>query len=292
MNILVFLHSREQFGAQIVHIPLLKYLRFQYPDAKIIAVSKFKAAKILAECGYIDHVFIGKGFSFYRKIIFQEKIDVAYSLQPTSYSVFLSMLFSGVKYRIGFSKKLGFLNSSTPYNKNIYRAINFFNIVNNNKISYEDICYKINDDYKINSRESLLLIPGAGGKEKRWPIDKFIRLANEIKEEHDVTFIIGPEDTAEERILIENKLNILKSPTMNVLFKTIAESKLVISADCGPSHIAHIMKKNQIVLYNKTLNEWFDYRNNSIAIECNTGVQDIEVEMVKQAIEKILELSK
>lgn len=288
MNLLIFLHSREQFGAQIVHIPLLKYLRSQYPGARIVAVSKFKAAKALSDTGYIDEVFIGKGFLFYRKIILQEKIDIAYCLQAKSHSASFAMLFSRIEHRIGFYKKFSLLDSYTPYKKGIYRAINFFNLANKNRASYEEICYEIKNDYSSSDKNYIVLIPGAGGKEKRWPLENFIRLANDIKEKFEPVFIVGPDDIAELSELQKHNFKIINSPAIGVLFQVIAKSKLVISADCGPSHIAHIMRKNQIVLYGTTLDEWFDYRSNSIAIESSNGVQNITVNEVKIAIQKIL----
>lgn len=283
MNILVFLHSRKHFGAQIVHIPALQAIRHKHPNAKLVAVAKFDHAKVLQELGYIDELHLGTGFGFLREVATSREFDSAYSFRPTSFTADLVLCSAFIKKRFSFTKPVINLCQHVKYGTDNYRAKSFFSLVSTVSNDYQNSCNKIREPYLDSSKDIVILVPGAGGKEKRWPLTRFFQLAELIKSTTNLQplFILGPEEKEEEATL-RNYINYeyLVSPNLKQLFTIIANSSIMVSADCGPAHIAHIMNKNQIVLFNEILPEWFDFRSNSVPLSSPLGVKGIAQEVV------------
>lgn len=284
MNILVFLHSRKHFGAQIVHVPALFEIRKKYPDARVHAVSKFNQSSLLRELGLIDELYVGSGVFFCLKQLFGIRFEARFSFRPTSHSVDWAMRFLGIRQRIGFSKFAGFLTSYKNYSVTRYRAISFFSLVSDPDLYYKTTCQRIADHYIDREgpyQGAVILAPGAGGKEKRWPVDRFISLAEKLSGSFRIVFLVGPEDRDEANAIEQDgRFDLVRTPSIQELFGMVVNSRLFISGDCGPAHVAHITYKPQIVLFRQVLEEWFDFRGSSTAIGGAGDILNIPVARV------------
>lgn len=293
MNVVVFMHSRKHFGAQLVHIPALFQIRKMHPNARIIALTKFDHTLALKELGFVDEVFVGDGFSFNQNVIRTHQCTIGYSFRPTSYSPELVMMLSGVKQRVAFKK---LLSDGKVYSKERYRAREFFDMLRCDE-DYHEVCAQIRQHVLTglphdadHRAPALVFVPGAGGKEKRWPLERFIELAKRAEQTLDQKplFILGPEEHEEKAILEqESSCDLIVSPDLKTLCRIIAGSQMVVSGDCGPAHIAHITASRQIVMFIETLVEWFDFRDNSLAIAGDDGIQDIDVDTIFQHLQSL-----
>lgn len=279
--IAIFLHNRPFFGAYLVQIPFLIMLRKCYPAAKLVGVSKNKSAILLVDAGFLDHLEVMETREQLR-LLKKYKFDVGFNLRPSSVAVAFQMLFLKIPYRVGFKKFGAFYNKSVSLDLTVYRANLFLKLLNVKCTSSVAPYLKENIVHGDDFFNTILLAPGAGGEEKKWPIEKYISLADKFIEnsENKVFFIIGPQEEEERELLEKKGFKVIVSPDLNTLFSLVANCKLFISNDCGPSHVAHVLGANQVVLFNEFLPEWFLHRNNSKYISSSHGVSSITVEEV------------
>ena len=280
-NIAIFLHNRPFFGAYLVQIPFLVMLRKYYPDANLVGVSKNKNAILLVNSGFLDTLeVVEKREQF--QLLKKYNFDAGFNLRPSSIAVAFQMLLLKIPYRVGFKKFGAFYTKSVPLDLTVYRANLFLKLLNVEDVSSIAPYFKENFSYNDDFSNGVLLAPGAGGEEKKWPIEKYILLANRfIKNGEDkIFFIIGPQEEKERELLEKKGFKVIVNLDLNSLISLILSCKIFISNDCGPSHVAHILGVNQIVLFNEFLPEWFLKRNNSKYISSIHGLASINVEEV------------
>jgi lipopolysaccharide heptosyltransferase I len=107
----------------------------------------------------------------------------------------------------------------------------------------------------------IVLLPGGRWSNKRWPAQYFAALVKELQEMPDLRFVVlGSKD---ERPLGEviagaapgRALNLAGSTTLDEMIEWIRLSRLTISNDTGPMHVAAAMKRPVIALFGPT-NPW------------------------------------
>jgi ADP-heptose:LPS heptosyltransferase len=287
--IVVFLHNRPFFGAHLVHAPFLVMLRQQYPNAKLVGVTKNNSASLLIDAGFLDCLEIVEKKEQFR-LLRKYNFDIGFNLRPSSIGVAFQMLLLKIPHRVGFKKFGALYSKSFPLDIDIYRADLFLKMLDL-KSSTSAVPYlKENIIYNNEFSEGILLVPGAGGEEKKWPIESYILLANKFIEsgEGNVFFITGPKEMKEKELLENKGFKVFSSPDLKVLFSLVNSCKIFISNDCGPSHVAHIFGVNQVVLFNKFLPEWFLKRENSRYLSSLSGVSSISVEEVMKTAMSII----
>lgn len=155
---------------------------------------------------------------------------------------------------------------------------------------------------------------GAYGGAKRWPVERFGQLARRIADqtEHDVLVICGPEerDIAGQIVRIANHRRAFSLADEQLGLAAskacIRRSRLMVSNDSGPRHIAAAFGKPVITLFGPTLPIWVanptvcsvDLRLDLDCIGCGKRVcplghhecmQGLSVEMVYLEVVKLLE---
>lgn len=288
-HIVIFLHNRPFFGAHLVHVPFLVMLREKYPGAKLVGVTKNNGASFLVDSGFLDSLeVINKRDQFY--LLKKYNFDIGFNLRPSSIGVALQMLLLKIPHRVGFKKTGAFYTHTLPLDVSIYRADLFLQLMNETCASSVPYLKQfISHDERF--LDSVLLVPGAGKEEKKWPIEKYMQLADQFVEngEKNVFFITGPQETEETSILKSKGYTVFNQPSVDLLFSMVEGCKIFVSNDCGPSHIAHILGVRQIVLFKESLPEWFLTRDNSRSVSCSLGVPDIVVDNVMQLAKELLE---
>ncbi|CAA6819165.1 MAG: Unknown protein [uncultured Sulfurovum sp.] len=265
-NIIIFMQNRNFFGAQIVHIPLIKQLKEDYPQSKIILFSKNKITNLLLNLGLVQEVYIEKSKLSSLSYYLSCKADITISLRKKSFFINLYISCLNHEEKIGFSTYLSklFFTKTKDYNSTIYRANNYLNLIDK-KLEHK----------QHQSIKQISIIPGAGGDWKMWNINNYIKLSQALRilyPNYTINFILGKKES-EFKEKIPNEFTISYDLEINKLFKTIKQSKLVIANDCGPSHIALISNIPTIILYSDELGdaslvkkEWFNNNNSNIAI--------------------------
>lgn len=288
-NIVVISQNRGFFGAQVVHLPLLKMLKLKYPESKIHYFSKSKISKILMPFNLIDELVIEKSTVHFIKKYQKSSADLTINLRQKSIFHTFIIAFLNRKKKVGFSNVIAdiFFNYVVDSNTSIYRANNYLSLFKE-KIPYSAPLKK----------KRICIAPGAGCDFKVWHLDNYILLAKEIitnLPNYTVVFILGENEKsyAEKLAVFTTMIN----SNIYDLFENIDQSELMISNDCGPSHIGHISSTKVISIFSdefnnaeRTAKEWFNNKPGSCLIKGDAG-KSINSISVQTVLDKVYELT-
>jgi len=260
----------DRIGDVLLSTPVIKTLRDNYPNSYIAMMVSPYAKDIVDGNPYLDEVIIydkeGSHKSWPRSIKFsrnlkKKRFDLAIILHPTN-RVHLVTFFAGIRRRIGYDRKLGFLLTDRiehtkqlgekheleytldlvrylgiePKDKNLFMPI---------RPESEKRVEELFQQGGINKTDKLLAIhPGASCPSKIWPNERFADVADKLNERYGfkVLVIAGPKDLA----LAESVIKHMHKPAVNLAGKTsvsqlasvLKRCNLFISNDSGPVHIA------------------------------------------------------
>ncbi len=319
----------------IIHtLPAFKAIRDEYPESKICWVVEKNGAEILRHLEGLNEIIIfdtltwrKKPFSLKTVKELRESIkkirgrfDLAIDFQGTLKSSFITFI-SASKERIGFGKEnLKEPISSIFYTKRLVPIPENTHVIYKNLKILEIIGIKkdlpvfpklilntdLPEDLKFNG-DRLIIINGGGGWEtKIWLKGRWRELALKIKElDYEPLFLWGNK-AEKERMEEESRGDIPLAPFLSIsqLMKLISLSRLVISGDTFPLHIADLLgipavgiygpsnpsrngpiSKNSKVVFHK-LPCSFCYKRKCKDLEC---MKRIDVESVLIKVKEILE---
>lgn len=281
-RILIF--NVNWLGDVIFTIPAIRALHKQYPESFIACVAPERCREVLELNPYINEVISFDERKTHKSIpsklefiqlLKSKKFDTVFLFHRSFTRLFLVTL-SGIKRRIGLDrKKFSFLLTyKIPFieRDSVHRVDYFMNIVKpfcsnvsdktyELKIDIEDILFtrRLLEEARIKKTEDFIVLnPGANWIFKRWPVENFALLCDFVKTNFKTEVVIsGSEvdmDLAKEIYrLTENKPVVLCGKTnlkqLAALFKM---SKLVVSADSGPLHIAIASGTRTVSLFGPT----------------------------------------
>ncbi len=260
----------DRIGDVLLSTPVIKALRDNYPHAYIAMMVSPYGKNIVEDNPYLDEVAIydkdGKHKSWQRSLKFaqnlkKKRFDLAVVLHPTN-RVHLVTFFAGIRRRIGYDRKLGFLLTDRiehtkqlgqkheleyaldlvrclgiePKDKTLFMPL---------KPESEAWVEKLFKQEGIEKTDRLLAIhPGASCPSKIWPNKRFADVASRLIEKYGfrVLVIAGPKDLA----LAESVIKHMHHPVINLagrisvsqLASVLKRCNLFISNDSGPVHIA------------------------------------------------------
>lgn len=318
-RISVIIPKKPHFGAMIIQIPIFLHLRHLYPDAQIKVWSPIEDCSFFLKHGLADDFYVynkKKGFSFIGAVR-QFNADLFINLGPYSEREHLVTILSKARIKLGFEPRFKLLKKGYTVTWKYfiqYRALNYISLF---QAYFTDIVdpfsivrsLKECSNYKLEpAKKPVCFMPGGvEGEFKRWGIDNFIALYNALESENSadfVYFILGP-DEKEYVPIIESKLlsgrfAILMNCSLTDIVAVVDAVTCTIANDCGPSHIAQLMRVNYVGLFGwkyenpiKTMHEWFYPTTNSIALlpdERERDIKSIPVEKVKGAVQLIQNL--
>ena len=123
----------------------------------------------------------------------------------------------------------------------LFNQIKLINITKSTNIDYDWLKIKLD---KIYDQKTILFIPGVstGGQYKQWDPNKFAKLARFYEEKNYKICVVGTSFDRGSISPIINKctnvINNIDTSPPNVIFSIAKKSKLVITNDTGPGHIA------------------------------------------------------
>lgn len=289
-RIVIFTQNRNFLGAQIVLIPLIKRIKREFPETKIVLFSRNSLTfELLNLSGLVDEVVLEKNKYQTTRAYWTTNADLSISLRKGSVFTTLLMALLNRKTKIGYSSALSslLLTKTVPYDTQIYRAENYLQLIENNY--HDDAVRKKNS---FHTSDNIYIIPGAGGEHKIWPIESYLRLAQLVVGKSPgkaVIFILGEKERKYKKIIEKAGFESLFNASFKELFVKINSSSLVIANDCGPAHIAQISYCRYIILYSDEKNdadrviaEWFKPKKDCYAIrgEKSKSIRTISVETV------------
>ncbi len=260
----------DRIGDVLLSTPVIKALRDNYPHAYIAMMVSPYGKNIIDDNPYLDEVIIydkdGKHKSWQRSLKFarnlkKERFDLALVLHPTN-RVHLVTFFAGIRRRIGYDRKLGFLlTDRIKHTKQLGQKheleyaldlVRYLGIEPKDKTLFMPIkpeserwAEELFKQEGIKKTDRLLAIhPAASCPSKIWPNERFADVAVRLIERYGfkVLVIAGPKDLA----LAESVIKHMHKPAINLAGKTsvsqlasvLKRCNLFISNDSGPVHIA------------------------------------------------------
>lgn len=266
----ILIARTDRIGDVILSTPVIKALRDAYPNAYIAMMAAPQAREIVEGNPYLDDVIIydkdKKHKSWYRFFKFaqnlkKKRFDLAVILHPAN-RVHLLTFLAGIRRRVGYDRKLGFLltdrikhtkqsgaKHEVEYNLDLLKSLGiqakdkslFMPIKEEAQKWVEDLFRQEG----ISPADKLLVIhPGASCPSKIWPAERFAEAADKLAKKYGfkILLVAGPKDIGVADKVIKaghNPLINLSGRTsvaqLAALFK---RCRLLISNDSGPVHIA------------------------------------------------------
>jgi ADP-heptose:LPS heptosyltransferase len=311
MRIAVFIQNRDFFGARLVHLPLLEALRGSFPDARLAAYAPFASADFFREVGLADETRIYTyGLRAMRRSLLEFKPDLVLSLRPFAQWLDLAIGTCGAPRRIGYRTSLSRLmyTDTVIRDVSVYRALHFLNLLEPLGIrsGTEKVFRRLAagaDPAGLPERPYIVLIPAGGEDVKWWGGSRFFQLARRLREKYPdrkVVFLLGmdgeiePGEPAAEAA--EPWMRIFSGEKVGRLSRILAGAEAVVSQDCGPGHVAQMLRVPFVGLFHnrdgragERIAEWFLARKGAEALApaSGMGVETIPVSLVVEAVERV-----
>jgi heptosyltransferase-2 len=260
----------DRIGDVLLSTPVIKVLRDNYPYAYIAMMVSPYGKSIIEDNPYLDEVIVydkdSKHKSWARSLKFaqnlkKKKFDATIILHPTN-RVHLLAFYSGIRRRIGYDRKHGFLltdkirhtkqlgeKHESEYALDLVRHLGIRvqdkDIFLALKPESETWAEELLDKQGIKKTDKLLAIhPGASCPSKIWPNERFAEVADRLIKKYGFKVLVigGPKDTALGQAVIKHMhqpaIDISGRTSVSQLASILKKCSLFISNDSGPVHIA------------------------------------------------------
>lgn len=120
------------------------------------------------------------------------------------------------------------------------------------KSKFDDIDYNSTDNYQenLNNNGPILIHPFAGWEAKEWELRNYLELAKLLKDNHDVQFIIPPDNYRKINSLKDIKqFTLIETTSTDDLMNVVSGCKLLIGNDSGAVNIANLLGKPVFIIY-------------------------------------------
>ena len=268
----------------IIHAMVaLQFIKQEYPDCQIDWIVEEGFKGILEnnpDINKIHTVNLKKAkqqksfkllFSELKKLRKLPKYDVVVDAQGLIKSAIVSRLIPSNKtfgfdknsLRESFATKFYTDTCSIDYSENIIKRNTFvissaldFAISHTSILGKKPFLYSNsnNSDSLINdAKPNVAFIPGASFKSKIYPVEKYIRLANEL--DANIIILWG---NSEEKLMadkiqsVSKNVSVSSKLTLDELKSVITQMDLVIGGDTGPTHMAWALNVPSITLFGST----------------------------------------
>lgn len=277
----ILIIKMSSLGDVLHALPTLAALRQNCPQARIVWAVHPNFAAVLPAKPYIDDViYIDKkglkSLSYLRRLrhdLHQYQFDMSLDLQGLAKSAIVAFL-SGAKEKYGYweMREGSFLVSkglAGPHKQDhvIERYLDTVRVlggtVNGITFPLPDITAekeKLKERFQAQGLDGpyVAIVPGARWDVKEWPIPYWQDLIQRIISTGMAVVLLGSRDDAPKGAAITaatgtNKVYDYTGKTnLKELMAAISLSRLYISADTGPLHIANALKKELIALFGPT----------------------------------------
>lgn len=293
-------------GSVVQSSPLLKTLRENYPEARIVYVTNSSNLSLFQLINDVDAVFhvsdksisslISSSFLLIVKL-WKNRPDVFIDLEI--YSNYSSVITTMSLAR----NRMGFFKDDKTYRKGLYTHMIFYNIkspVSQTYLQFARLlgCKKINSkvlmdaskieaqtlisiNQKLNtilSSDYILINPNASDLrlERRWPANNFVQLIKTISLEYPSFKIVLIGDINESvyvnTIVSQAQVDVVDSSgklSLTELIALIANSMLLITNDTGPMHLAFALNIKTVSLFGPCSPQQYGGMANTISIYKN-----------------------
>ena len=299
-KILIIKHG--SLGDIVFALSIMNTIRNHYKDYLIHIITEKKYEALLNKSNFFDKIINDDRKNFFISILniiklSNQKYNIIIDLQNSQRTSFYNLLF-----RL-FSKSI--ICSSRPFaqlrykiplqgkettKKGLFNQLKLLNILKLDIAKYEWL--KVDLTNEINE-PTVLFIPGVskGNKHKQWHPNKFADVAKYCESKNYKVCVVGTKlDLISARPILtkcKNVINKIESSPPEIIYSLALISKLILSNDTGPGHIASLADNKMIWLIedNNVSKANIDIGENNHKIS-STLLNNISSESVIQYIEK------
>ncbi len=324
----LIIRQHNQLGDLLATVPLFRAIKEKYPECRLTVILSPVNYQGLVQNKYIDKLTVFNKKKLINPFYFIRflrllKINYDVVIVPSVVSIsFTSNLLAGIsnaKIKIGPESLQGTENKSAYFfdrkvnldwslhpELNVYArvldVVKPFGITTKNyraEIHFGEKDLKVSRNFvkklNLNQNERLVgLHVGAGKPQNRWPLAKFVRLVNELKEKHDIKFYLTGSNADEEEInyVVKNsnvKLGLFLNKKISEVAALISLSNLFITNDTGVMHVAGATDTPQISIFGPTNPHiWAPFGKNKHFVRKSDLINNVSVEDVFKLADSIL----
>ncbi|MEO0302381.1 MAG: glycosyltransferase family 9 protein [candidate division WOR-3 bacterium] len=252
-------------GDLILDTPLFRIIKENFKNVNLKVLTSPSNKDVLIANPYIDEILPKKNLL---ELLFK-KCDLFVDMMGNSMTLILFVLLRP-KYRMGFKKKIPFLNLKIPFDpsptytvKHRLKLLKLLNIENQPENPLPET-YLYKEEEKVFKRkfkdllkkDYITIFPYARGKVRDFPSYIFSFLNDKFKEKGFNVFFIfdrmGENKFLEIKKLCKIEPEFIFSPNLRELIFILKYSKLYIGPDTGPKHIAVSQKTKTLTLFTHT----------------------------------------
>jgi heptosyltransferase-2 len=264
-------------GDVILITPLLSAIKQLCPEALIDVMVIPQASNVLENNPSINSIIVfdkrsNKLKSFLNNLTLLKKNKYDVAITPhSSVTTALLLVLSRIKIRIGFRRYFAqkFLTHRVPHIKNklkIEKNLHLLSVLTDKQFSVQTEMYptiemqhkadSILSEMKKKSFKIVAVAPGSNWFTKRWPLEYYKELVNELSEANYGIVFIG---SSQERELcesikpIKNAINMAGSLSLLESSALIDKCDLMVCNDSGAMHLANSMKTDVFVFFGPTV---------------------------------------
>ncbi len=300
----------DRIGDVVLSTPVIRFLREKYPTAHIAMMVRPYTRDVIINNPDLNEVIIYDKYNeqkgLWKSIRFafrlrKKRFDIAIALHPTN-RIHLMLFLAGVPVRIGYDRNLGKLLTKrvlhrkqegsmheADYNFSFLKEAGF-------DVSGAGRCPYLttgDDEKKLIDvilkeqgidRNFIVLHAGASCSSKRWPQERFARVADLVASDFgcDIVLVGGEGDekynaevSANMRLKVFDLTDMLRVGELAELLK---RSKLLLSNDSGPVHVATAVGTPVVCVFGRSdpglsPKRWGPLGENDIVLHKDVGCQ-------------------
>lgn len=306
-DITVFIRSMRFLGTQIVSYPMLWQIRQFWPDCRLRLVAQDDVGGHYLSLPWVD------------EFVQADSIRQNFHALKRGTDMMIALHFASDKYAaVGFARRprtrLGFRNRritdfvwTHSHRKDFSEYMGLANMrllasyreFDSENCARACMCAIADLRQATPASTDIVFMPGGGaGSFKRWPVESFVALSDRLQEMHGpalrFSIVLGPDETRE-RVWLEG----LNRPDFQlVVGRPIAEiawlcvnARLIVSNDCGPSHLAQFACVPYVGVFHQINREWFWPRSYSAEVfpsDGSTDIRNVDPEVVLRACTQVM----
>lgn len=310
MRSAVFAQNRNFFGTQLIHLPLMNALRSDHCD-EVVAFVPYAGGRVFVDTGVVDRVCrYDREVLRMGRLLRRERFDAVVTLRPQSAWLNLAVGLSGAPIRAGFDGPLArrLFTVTVPRDTRMYRGTTYMRLAES--IGGSGDTAPVFRDLAADARPAwdeagayCLMPAGGSGSFKRWPLERYVRLAAALTRSEGgarFTWILGPDEAELVDSIASSEVGgysrVLLAPSVGEIARAALDSPAVVANDCGPAHVAQLLHVPAVILFSDydgdgptRVDEWFHPHPRAKAIVGPRGadIGAIEPEAVLAAVRAV-----
>jgi len=311
-NILIVRNDR--FGEFLLNIPAIKAVKETFKESRVILAVDPYVKELAGRVPYADEVIVWRNgkHSLFETVRFgnflkKKNIDIAIIMNPSK-DTNIAVYMAGIPVRAGYACKWDFLltqkmedlkrlsqKHEVEYNLDLVKVIGARTQDHSLVLETGVPESHRGGGFSTAAVGYIVIHPWTSDPVKQWPEERFRELSLRIVKETGMDVVIVGAPAEPQKIALFNNLdkrikNLTGKTTLLELAEILKNSKLLISGDSGPVHMACAVGRPVIALFRNDIpgkgpKRWGPWGEGNIVIE-KKGLLDISVDEVLDKIKQ------